>query len=107
MRCSEEIPSVRRAEKAFAEKRLKVLWIGFQDRQEKIRSYIERQGIRMDVGFDEGDRMAKQLGIRYGAGIAVLNEQGIVKKRLAKGFSEKSLIETIRGALERSKVTAP
>jgi hypothetical protein len=34
-----------------------------------------------------------------GAGLIAINKQGIVTKRIAKGFSEKGLIEALKDAL--------
>jgi len=99
MRCSEEFPLVKRTEEIFAEQKLKVLWMGFQDRQAKIREYAEKQGISADVGFDDKDQLAKKLGIKYGAGVVIIDEHGMVKKRLPKGFSGKALTDAVQKAL--------
>ena len=105
MRCSEEIPLVKRTEQIFADKKLKVLWMGFQDRQSKIREYAENQGITADVGFDEKDAVAKQLGMKYGAGVVIIDEHGMVKKRLPKGFSGNALMAAVQKALAAKEST--
>lgn len=62
---------------------------------------MARQDIGTNVGYDEGDRVARKFGISYGAGVVVINEQGVVKKRITKGFSGKILTEALRTALEQ------
>lgn len=86
-------------EKAFENENLKVLWIGFQDKESKIKEFIQKHVILESVGYDKGDTISKQYGMRYGAGLVIINGDGIVKKRLAKGFSEKKLMEALKTAL--------
>jgi hypothetical protein len=74
---------VKRA--ALENKDLRVLWIGFQDRPDKIRRFAEKHGLG-PVGFDEGDRASKLYGITYGAGLVFINREGTVKARVPKGL---------------------
>ena len=90
---------MKRAEAIFAKEKLKVLLVGFQDRQSKIREYAGKQGVMSDVGYDEKDLLARKFGIKYGAGVVIINAQGIVKKRLSKGFSGQALTDAIQKAL--------
>ncbi|MDP2167772.1 MAG: redoxin domain-containing protein [Thermodesulfovibrionales bacterium] len=102
MRCGEEIPLVKGMEKAFQAEGLKIIWIGFQDREPRIKAFAEKNGIRESLGYDKGDETAKKFGVKYGAGLVVINSEGIVKARLSKGFSGKKLHEAVRAALSNS-----
>jgi len=90
---------VKRAEEKYKDEGLTVLWIGFQDRRDRIRKFAELQGISR-AGFDEGDRVSKAFGIRYGAGVAFVNSGGIVKARMPKGFSSGKLEDNIKRILK-------
>jgi len=79
-----------------SDREVTVLWIGFQDRPDKIRAYAEKLGVR-PVGFDEHNDIARSYGVSYGAGVIFINEEGMVKARIAKGFTEAAL----RGGLEK------
>ena len=99
MRCGEEIPLVKGAERAFADKEIGIIWIGFQDKEERIREFAAKNGISKDLGYDKGDVVSKKYGMNYGAGVVVIDQKGIVKVRLPKGFSGKKLHEAIARAL--------
>lgn len=86
---------MKRLEKIYAEEGLKVVWAGFQDKKKNIRRFMEKHNVREGVGFDEGDAVSKKYGIRYGAGLVVINGEGVVKKRVPKGFSERKLYEEV------------
>lgn len=90
---------MKRVEKTFDKKNLKVIWLGFQDKESKIKEFISKHSIQDGVGYDNGDAISKQYGIKYGAGLVIINSDGIVKRRLAKGFSEKKLMEALNTAL--------
>lgn len=90
---------MKRIEKAHEDKKLKVIWIGFQDKESKIKDFIVKHGIYKDVLYDKGDIVAKKFGIRYGAGLVAINKNGIVKKRIPRGFSEEKLCDAINRAL--------
>lgn len=86
---------MKRIEETYREQGFKVIWIGFQDKEEKIREYMTKHDINASVGFDKRERISKKYGIRYGAGIVVINREGIVKKRIPKGASEKALLDAV------------
>jgi len=69
--------------------------MGFQDRKEKIREFMSKHGVLSSVGFDERDRISKKYHVSYGAGIVMIDKNGIVKKRVPKGFSEKALLDAL------------
>lgn len=75
---------------------LKVVWIGFQDKKEKIARFMEMHGVKEGVGYDDGNLVAKSYGIRYGAGLVVIDPEGTVKARVPKGFSERNLHEALQ-----------
>ncbi len=90
---------MKRVEKTYEKERLKVIWIGFQDKKENIKRYMLKHDVNEGVGFDKDNQVSKNYGIRYGAGVVVISAEGIVKARVPKGFSEKTLIEAIESVL--------
>jgi len=90
---------VKGAESEFKDTGLKVIWIGFQDKEEKIKEFALKNGIKDNLAYDKGDKVAKQYGIKYGAGLAIINSSGICVERLPKGFSAKRLSDALRKAL--------
>ncbi len=87
---------MKRAEEKYKEEGLKVIWIGFQDKKDKIMEFILKHGIDSSVGFDKRNLISIEYGIAYGAGLIAINKEGIVIKRIAKGFSEDELIELLK-----------
>ena len=87
---------MKRAEEEYKEEGLKVIWIGFQDKKDKIMEFILKHGIDSSVGFDKRNLISIEYGIAYGAGLIAINKEGIVIKRIAKGFSEDELIELLK-----------
>lgn len=81
---------MKRAEERYKDRGLSVVWIGFQDRPERIKKYAELRGLGR-VGFDDGDKVSKAFGIKYGAGAAFVNSAGIVVSRIPKGFSSERM----------------
>ena len=94
MRCAEEIPLVRRAETKYSDKHLTVLWIGHQDRIDKLTKYATDNNIP-DYLFDPDDAVSRKFGMTYGGGVVFINAQGVVKSRVPKGISSKSLEEEL------------
>jgi hypothetical protein len=90
---------VKGLEREYSQQNLKVIWIGFQDREDKIREFMERHGVS-SVAYDRGDRVAEKYGIKYGAGLVFINRKGIVVKRVPKGFSEKEMRVALEIALK-------
>lgn len=78
-------------EEKFSAARPQVIWIGFQDKREKIKEFMMKHNVSEGVGFDQGNVVASKYGIRYGAGLVIIDTDGIVKARVPKGFSEKNL----------------
>ncbi|GAB4483790.1 MAG: hypothetical protein OHK006_06040 [Thermodesulfovibrionales bacterium] len=79
-----------RAEKKYADKNLTVLWIGHQDRTEKLTAYARQNSIP-DYLYDPDDGMSRKFGMTYGGGVVFVNRDGIVKSRVPKGISASSL----------------
>lgn len=79
---------------------LRVVWIGFQDRESRIKEYISKNSVQKNVVFDAGDAVAKQYGVRYGAGVVIVDGSGMVRARISKGFSEKQLREALNNVSE-------
>ncbi len=69
---------------------LKIIWIGFQDRIDRLRPFALKHKLDA-VGFDRGNSVATSYGISYGAGVLFIDKDGIVQKRIAKGFGEQTL----------------
>ncbi len=76
----------------YSEKNVTVMWVGFQDRPDKIRAYAEKLGLE-SVGFDDRNAVARSYGVSYGAGVIFINSSGMVMSRVAKGFTEANLRE--------------
>jgi cytochrome oxidase Cu insertion factor (SCO1/SenC/PrrC family) len=87
-----------RAKKKYSDKGLTVLWIGFQDRIEKLSPFAKRYGIP-DYLFDPDNSMSRKYGMTYGAGIVFINSDGIVKSRIPKGFSPATLETEVKKIL--------
>jgi predicted butyrate kinase (DUF1464 family) len=90
---------VKRVEEEYKEEGLKVIWIGFQDKKEKIMEFMVKHDIDSSVGFDKRNLISIKYGIAYGAGLVAIDKEGIVVKRIAKGFSENELIEALKPAI--------
>ena len=90
------------AEETFREEKLKVIWIGFQDKKEKIMEFMIKHDIDSSVGFDRRNLIATDYGIAYGAGLIAIDEDGFVIKRIPKGFSGEGLNEALGSVLNRS-----
>lgn len=85
--------------KRMGNEETRIIWIGFQDRESRLREYAAKHGLVKNIAFDHGDAVSKQFGIKYGAGVVIINREGVVKARLSKGFSGKSLRESYNTAL--------
>jgi hypothetical protein len=96
---------VKRAEQKFEKEGLKIIWMGFQDRKDNLMDFMRKHGVDSSVGFDERDQIAGKYGIAYGAGLIAINKEGIVTKRIAKGFSEKGLIEALGYAMNSTEAS--
>ncbi len=72
-----------------------MIWIGIQDREEKIRQYLDKHGIQGMTAYDKADRVAKMYGVTYGAGAVMIDAEGIVRRKIPKGFSEKAFLDAL------------
>jgi len=97
---------VKGAEEIFRDAKLKVIWIGFQDQKEKIMEFMTKHDIDSSVGFDRRNLISIDYGIAYGAGLIVIDKDGIVVKRVPKGFSGEGLIEAL-GSVINAEDKAP
>ena len=98
MRCSEEIPLVQRAVEKHHDAGLTVLWIGHQDRAEKLTETAKKNGIP-DYFFDPDESMSKKYRMTYGGGVVFINREAVVKMRVPKGFSAASLEAALKKIL--------
>lgn len=98
MRCSEEFPLVLRAEKKHQDKGLKVIFIGHQDRVDKLTPYAKRNAVP-DYLYDPDDSTSRKFGMTYGGGIVFINRDGVVKSRIPKGISAASLENELKKIL--------
>jgi hypothetical protein len=87
---------VKRAEDVYQKDNLKIIWMGFQDAKEKIMGFMEKHDIDSSVGYDTRNIISSQYGIAYGAGLIAIDNEGIVQKKIPKGFSEDELIESLK-----------
>ena len=90
MRCTEEIPLVKRAAEKYGDKGLTALWIGHQDRVEKLNKYATDNGIT-DYLFDPDDSVSAKFGMTYGGGIIFINGSAWVTARIPTGVSPSRL----------------
>jgi hypothetical protein len=72
-----------------------VLWVGHQDTVKKLSSYAAKNKIP-DYLFDPDDGMSRKYRMTYGGGVVFVDRQGIVRKRVPKGFSPAGLEESIQ-----------
>lgn len=72
--------------------------MGFQDRQDKIMDFMTKHDIESSVGYDQRNKIARQYGIVYGAGVILVNREGIVTARMNRGITEKRLVSAINEA---------
>jgi hypothetical protein len=98
VRCTEEIPLVKRAEQKYSEEELTVLYIGHQDRVEKLNKYAEDNGIT-EYLFDPDDSVSAKFGMTYGGGIVFINGSSWVKARIPSGVSPARLDSEIQKIL--------
>ncbi len=97
---------MKRAEETFKEAKLKVIWIGFQDKKKNIIEFMTKHDIDSSVGFDRLNLISTDYGIAYGAGLVAIDKEGIVIKRIPKGFSGEGLIEAL-GSVVHTEGKAP
>lgn len=90
---------MKRAEDEYQKEGLKVIWMGFQDGKEKIMNFMTKHDIESSVGYDERNMISSKYGIAYGAGLILIDTEGVVQKRIPKGFSEDELLETLKGVI--------
>jgi len=90
---------VKRAEQQHAAEGLKVLWIGHQDKPNKLVAYARRNGITSDFGFDKDDSMSRKYGMTYGGGVVFVDRSGMARVRIPKGFTAAQLDQAIQKIL--------
>ncbi len=90
---------MKRAEEKFEEEGFKVIWMGFQDGKDKIMNFMTKHDIDSSVGYDDRNMISSRYGIAYGAGLILIDKEGIVQKRIPKGFSEDELVEVLKGVI--------
>ncbi|MBI4844478.1 MAG: redoxin domain-containing protein [Nitrospirae bacterium] len=97
---------MQRVEERFKDDGLKVIWMGFQDGKEQIMNFMTKYDIESSVAYDDRNLISSQYGIAYGAGLIVINKEGIVTKRIPKGFSEDELVKGIADAISPASAAA-
>jgi hypothetical protein len=90
---------VKRAEEHYEKDDLKIIWMGFQDAKDKIMEFMTKHDIDSSVGYDTRNLISSQYGIAYGAGLIAIDKDGIVQKKIPKGFSEDELIESLKAII--------
>jgi predicted butyrate kinase (DUF1464 family) len=95
---------VKGAEETFSEAKLKVIWIGFQDKKENIMEFMTKHDIDSSVGFDRRNLIATDYGIAYGAGLIAIDKEGAVIKRIPKGFSGDGLSEALKEVIYKTEL---
>lgn len=87
---------MKRLEDEFSKEGFTVLWVGFQDRADKIRSFAGKLGL-VQVGFDPKSVVSRKFGVSYGAGLIFIDREGTVRSRINKGASEEAIRRGIEG----------
>jgi len=90
VRCAEEFPLLRQAASRHKDQGLMLIYIGHQDRVEKLTPYAKANGLP-DYLFDPDDSVSRQFGMTYGGGIVFVNREGVVKSRIPKGISAEGM----------------
>ena len=67
-----------------------MLWIGHQDRPDKLTQFASNNRIP-DYLFDPDESMSRKYGITYGGGVVFVYNGTTVKSRIPKGISSTSL----------------
>jgi hypothetical protein len=98
VRCTEEIPLVKRAVEKYSGRGLTALYIGHQDRVEKLNRYAKDNGIT-DYLFDPDDSASAKFGMTYGGGIIFINGSSWVQSRIPSGVSPARLDSEIQKIL--------
>jgi hypothetical protein len=86
VRCAEEFPLLRQAERKYGDQGLVVLYIGHQDRVEKLTPYARDNRLR-DYLYDPDDSVSRRFGMTYGGGVVFIDRDSVVKSRIPKGIS--------------------
>lgn len=87
-----------RAEKKYKDRGLVVLWVGHQDRIDKLTSYATKNNIP-GFFYDPDDAMSRKFGMTYGGGVVFIDASGVVKSRVPKGISASSLESELKKIL--------
>lgn len=89
---------MKRAAEKYKDRGLVVLWVGHQDKVRKLTAFMKRFGIK-EYLYDKTDEMSRKYGMTYGGGVVFINREGIVKKRIPKGFTIEQLQKNIEAIL--------
>jgi hypothetical protein len=98
---------VKRAEDEYRKEGLKVIWMGFQDGKDKIINFMIKHDIDSSVGYDFHNLISTKYGIAYGAGLIAIDREGIVRKKIPKGFSGRELIESLKEVIRPAAPSSP
>lgn len=82
----------------YSDYNLAALWIGHQDRVEKLNTFAQDNGIT-DYLFDPDDSVSEGFGMTYGGGIVFINGNSWVKARIPVGISPNRLDAEIQKIL--------
>ena len=80
-----------------------MIGIGIQDKKSNIVDYVQKKGLKWPVAFDDGDLIARNYGITFGAGVVFIDAGGIVRGRFLGGFGEDELEREIAKIMNRAK----
>jgi hypothetical protein len=96
VRCAEEFPLLRAAERKHRNEGLQIFYIGHQDRIEKLTKYAKDNSLP-DYLYDPDDSVSRKFGMTYGGGVVFINSGAVVKARIPKGISS----STVEAELEK------
>ena len=94
---------MKRLKKEYSKQGVEVLWVGIQDKPEKLKAFASALGIKR-LGYDDRSQVARSYGITYGAGLLFIDAGGMVRKRVPTGISEAKMRQYI-GLILKGKNT--
>jgi peroxiredoxin len=88
--CSNEsVPLIKQAYVKHKNDQVVFLMIGVQDSKTKFEQFVEKWGVPFSVGYDKGDRIAKDYGVSAPPTTFFIDKNGIVKRAFYGNIAKK------------------
>ncbi len=79
--CSNEsIPMMKQAHQAHQDEGLVLIMVGIQDSKEKFANFVESRAIPFSAGYDKGNRIARNYGVRAPPTTVFVDKNRIVQR---------------------------